>query len=618
MRVWMVTQWFDPEPTFKGMLFAKELQRRGHEVEVVTGFPNYPGGRLYDGYRIRAYQREVVDGIVVHRVPLYPSHDSSALKRVANYASFASAAAVKVLTGRRPDVVYAYHPPGTVALPAAIARLVRGVPFVYDVQDLWPDTLAATGMLPQGRVLDLVGRVMDATYALAAHVVVLSPGFRDRITSRGIPAAKVSVIENWCDESQIVLPARAAARAALGLREEFTVVFAGTMGPAQALDTVLDAARLLRDDPGVRLLMIGAGIEVDRLRARATAEGMDNVAFLPRRPVSEIGEVLAAADALLVHLRDDPLFEITIPSKTQAYLHAGRPVLMGVRGDAAAIVAEAGAGIVFPPQDAPALADAVRRMRRLPEEEREEMGRRGARHYEQALSLRVGAGRFADVLESAARSRHPWQRTKRAADVVVAGSALTVLAVPMAVLAARVRKRLGSPVLFRQERPGRHGEPFTMVKFRTMTDERGPDGELLPDAQRLTPFGTWLRMTSLDELPELINVVRGEMSIVGPRPLLMRYTPFFTDRERRRLDVRPGITGLAQVAGRNLVSWDERLALDVDYVERMTPWQDLAVVARTIRGVFSRSGVVADPESMMANLDDERRQQAAPDAERVQ
>ena len=348
-----------------------------------------------------------------------------------------------MLTGRRPDVVYAYHPPGTVALPAAVARLVRGVPLVYDVQDLWPDTLAATGMLPQGRVLDLVGRVMDATYALAAHVVVLSPGFRDRITSRGIPAAKVSVIENWCDESQIVLPERAAARAALGLRDEFTVVFAGTMGPAQALDTVLDAARLLRDDPGVRLLMIGAGIEVDRLRTRATAEGLDNVAFLPRRPVSEIGEVLAAADALLVHLRDDPLFEITIPSKTQAYLHAGRPVLMGVRGDAAAIVAEAGAGIVFPPQDAPALADAVRRMRRLPEEEREEMGRRGARHYEQALSLQVGAGRFVDVLESAARSRHPWQRTKRAADVVVAGSALTVLAVPMAVLAARVRKRLG-------------------------------------------------------------------------------------------------------------------------------------------------------------------------------
>ena len=611
MRVWMVTQWFDPEPTFKGQLFAQELRRRGHEVEVVTGFPNYPGGRVYDGYRIRPYQREVVDGIVVHRVPLYPSHDSSALKRVLNYASFASTAALKMLTGRRPDVVYVYHPPGTVALPAAVARLVRGVPFVYDVQDLWPDTLAATGMLPQGRILDAVGRVMDATYALAQHVVVLSPGFRERLLGRGVRADKVSVIENWCDEAQIELPERGGARAALDLGDDFTVVFAGTMGPAQGLDTVLDAAALLADEPGVRFVLIGTGIDVDRLRARAATEGLGNVEFLPRRPIHEIGEVLAAADALLVHLRDDPLFEITIPSKTQAYLHAGRPVLMGVRGDAADIVARAGAGLVFTPEDPAALADAVRRMRDLPADEREEMGRRGARHYDAELSLRVGADRFVDVLETAARSRHPWQRTKRATDVLVAGSALAVLAAPMAVLATQVRKRLGSPVLFRQERPGRHGEPFTMVKFRTMTDERGPDGELLPDAQRLTPFGTWLRMTSLDELPELVNVLKGDMSIVGPRPLLMRYTEFFTDRERRRLDVRPGITGLAQVAGRNLVSWDERLALDVDYVERLTPWQDLTIVARTVRGVFSRSGVVADPESTMLNLDDERRRQGA-------
>ena len=610
MRVWMVTQWFDPEPTFKGQLFAQELARRGHEVEVITGFPNYPGGRVYDGYRIRPYQREVVDGIVVHRVPLYPSHDSSALKRVLNYASFACSAGLKVLTGRRPDVVYVYHPPGTVALPAALARIVRGVPFVYDVQDLWPDTLAATGMLPDGKVLDVVGRAMDLTYRLAQHVVVLSPGFRDRLIGRGVDPAKVSVIENWCDEQQIALPERESARAALGFGEDFTVVFAGTMGPAQALDTVLDAAVLLRDEPGIRVVLIGTGIEVDRLCARVEAEGISNVQILPRRPIDEIGQVLVAGDALLVHLKDDPLFEITIPSKTQAYLHAGRPVLMGVRGDAADLVMKAGAGLVFPPQDPAGLADAVRRMRSLSIADREAMGARGAEHYQEALSLEVGTERFAEVLESAARSRHPWQRTKRAADVLVAGTALAVLAAPMAVLASRVRKRLGSPVLFRQERPGRHGEPFTMMKFRTMTDERGPGGELLPDAERLTPFGTWLRTTSLDELPELVNVLKGDMSIVGPRPLLMRYTPFFTETERRRLDVRPGITGLAQVAGRNLVSWDERLALDVEYVDTMSPWQDLKVVARTVLGVFTRSGVVADPESHMLNLDDERRLRA--------
>jgi lipopolysaccharide/colanic/teichoic acid biosynthesis glycosyltransferase/glycosyltransferase involved in cell wall biosynthesis len=606
MRVLMLTQWFDPEPTFKGQLFAQELRRLGHHVEVITGFPNYPGGRLYPGYRVRAYQRDVVDGIVVHRVPLYPSHDASAGKRVLNYGSFALSATVKILSGRRPDVVYVYHPPGTVALPAMVARLVRGVPFVYDVQDLWPDTLAATGMLSDSRILGAVARVMDATYGLAAHVVVLSDGFRRRLTERGVPAAKVSVIRNWASEHEIEHSEPGAARTALGLADSFNVVFAGAMGPAQALDAVLDAASLLGASP-VRFVLIGSGMDRERLERRASELGLRNVVFLPRRPQSEIGQVLAAADALLVHLKDDPLFEITIPSKTQAYLLAGKPILMGVRGDAATLVREAAAGMTFEPGDPAALASAVQGLRDMSDDERRALGANGRRFYERHLALGVGASRFASLLELAAQSRSRWERAKRAGDLAVSGAALTVLAVPMAAIAAVVRTRVGRPVIFRQTRPGRHGEPFTILKFRTMTDARGTDGELLPDTERLTPVGRFLRTTSLDELPELVNVLRGEMSIVGPRPLLERYTPYYTPRERRRLDVRPGITGLAQVSGRNEASWTSRLERDATYVESMSPLLDLKIIALTVVNVLRRSGAVSDPASAMEDLDIERR-----------
>jgi len=188
---------------------------------------------------------------------------------------------------------------------------------------------------------------------------------------------------------------------------------------------------------------------------------------------------------------------------------------------------------------------------------------------------------------------------KRSIDVLVACLALLLLGLPMLLLARMVRTRLGSPVLFRQVRPGLHGRPFMMVKFRTMTDARGPDGELLSDAQRLTTFGRFLRASSLDELPELWNVLRGEMSLVGPRPLLMEYLPLYSPEQARRHEVRPGITGWAQVNGRNAVSWEERFRLDVWYVDHRSLWLDLRILWLTVRKVLVREGISAQGEATM-------------------
>lgn len=188
---------------------------------------------------------------------------------------------------------------------------------------------------------------------------------------------------------------------------------------------------------------------------------------------------------------------------------------------------------------------------------------------------------------------------KRLFDLLLSLGLALVLALPLLLLWVVVRRKLGSPALFRQVRPGLHGRPFMMVKFRTMTDERGADGELLPDAQRLTAFGRFLRASSLDELPELWNVLRGDMSLVGPRPLLMEYLPLYSPEQARRHEVRPGITGWAQVNGRNAVSWDERFKLDVWYVDHRSLWLDLRILWLTVRKVLVREGISAQGEATM-------------------
>ena len=186
---------------------------------------------------------------------------------------------------------------------------------------------------------------------------------------------------------------------------------------------------------------------------------------------------------------------------------------------------------------------------------------------------------------------------KRILDMLLAAGALLALSPVMAVLAILIRAKLGSPVLFRQMRPGLHGRPFQMVKFRTMRDAFNADGSPLPDGERLTKFGRWLRGTSLDELPELWNVLKGDMSLVGPRPLLLDYLPLYNDEQRRRHDVRPGVTGWAQVNGRNAISWEQKFKYDVWYVDHQSLGLDAKIVGLTLRALLRRDGISAPGEA---------------------
>lgn len=191
---------------------------------------------------------------------------------------------------------------------------------------------------------------------------------------------------------------------------------------------------------------------------------------------------------------------------------------------------------------------------------------------------------------------------KRALDILGAAIGLIVFSPILIVISVMIRREMGSPVLFRQKRPGRHGKPFQMIKFRTMRDAIDADGRPLPDAERLTKRGRFLRSSSLDELPELWNVLKGEMSLVGPRPLLMEYLPLYSPEQARRHEVRPGVTGWAQVNGRNAISWDEKFALDVWYVDNRTLWLDLKIIWFTIRKVIKRDGISAAGEATMSRF----------------
>lgn len=405
-RLIFLTQWFDPEPTFKGALFANALADRGYEVEVVTGFPNYPGGKLYDGFRLRLFQREKHGSADVMRVYLYPSHSQSALGRACNYLSFMLTAFCYIAFGaRRADVIYCYHPPMTVGLAAAFAGFLRRTPFVIDIQDMWPDTLAATGMVGQSRILRWIGGLCNWVYGRAAHVVVLSPGFATSLSKKSVPESKVSVIYNWADAAAAA-GAPAVSRNSESRTDRFQILFAGNMGRAQGLDTVLDAAKIVESQRGTQLdfALIGGGVETDRLKQRVAAENISNVRFLPRVPMAEIGGYLQAADCLLVCLRDDPLFRITVPSKTQAYMAAGKPILMGVAGDAADLVKRSGCGHVCLPEDATALAEAAMKLASMEPADLAAMGQAGRRFYDRHLSIEVGVSAFVKIFENVIRT----------------------------------------------------------------------------------------------------------------------------------------------------------------------------------------------------------------------
>ena len=320
-----------------------------------------------------------MDGVRVFRVPLYPSHDLSAVQRSMNYLSFAASATLlgPALAGPA-DVMWVYHPPLTVGIPACWMSLLRRVPFVFGIQDMWPETLSATGMVSSNQLIKLMGRLTRFIYTRAAAITVVSPGFKRNLVGKGVPADKIHIIPNWADEDVYhpLLPDPNLAQE-YGLAGRFNIMCGGNLGAAQGMGNVVKAAQMLDDLPAVQFVLIGDGVEETQLREELGRRQLRNVRFLGRQPVRDMPRFFALANALLIHLTRDPLFEITIPGKTMAYLACGKPIICSAAGDVAQVVREAGAGLVCAPEDPRALARTVRELYNMGPRDRESMGQRG-------------------------------------------------------------------------------------------------------------------------------------------------------------------------------------------------------------------------------------------------
>lgn len=405
VKILLVNNLFQPEPNhLKGLAFAVELRRRGHEVHVLTGFPNYPGGAVYPGYRVSWTFEEELDGIPVKRVAMYASHDHSGFRRALNFVSLGASQALHCLTSRkRFDLCHVYMGPITLMWPALVLRARHGTKVVADVQDLWPESVMDSGMLRSpfaGRALDWLSRT---AYRSADHVLVLSPGYRQALCDRGVEPRRVDVVYNWCDERQAPEAPEAAAELVSG--GAFHVVYAGNLGRLQGIDTVLDAAKLIaasRRD--VRFLLVGGGVEAERLRLRVADERLTNVRMPGRLPSEAVNGILRRAGLLLVHLESRPLTRLGIPQKVQAYLAAGSPLLVAAEGDAADLVRRSGAGVICSPNDPAAMARAILEVLDAPEERIAGMRRAGVRYYRDELSFDRGVDRIESIFRKVLRT----------------------------------------------------------------------------------------------------------------------------------------------------------------------------------------------------------------------
>ncbi len=381
MKILIFSQHFWPE-SIRINDVAQSLHDAGHEITVLTGQPNYPGGRVFDGYSAASTGVEHFGGICVHRVPLVPRGQGSAWQLAANYLSFMLSSVLFGawrLRGQHFDVVFVYgSSPLLQAIGAiALARLKR-CPVVTWVQDLWPQSLQATGYVKSPRLLAAVASVVRWIYARQQLVLVQSPGFVEPVRQFAPTGLPIRMHPNSAETQ-----AAGAGPPALVLPVGFNVVFAGNLGIAQALDSVLDAAEQLQGMTDLHFVLVGSGQRSAWLAEQVRARGLPNVHLAGRYAPHQMQAILAQAQALLVSLLDDPAMELTVPSKVQTYLAAGRPIVAALGGEGARVVVEAGAGLTCPPADGAALADAIRHLRALPESTRMRFGTEGRRYYDQ-------------------------------------------------------------------------------------------------------------------------------------------------------------------------------------------------------------------------------------------
>jgi glycosyltransferase involved in cell wall biosynthesis len=405
MRIVFFSHYYPPEvnaPASRTAEHARLWARAGHDVVVVTCAPNHPAGQIYPGHANSLYRSETIDGVHVVRIWTFIAANEGFLFRTINYLSYAVSATLAMIWLKRPDVVVSTSPQFFCGLVGLLAKTIKRTPWVLEIRDLWPESIVTVGAMRKGFLVRGLERLEALAYRKADRIVSVTESFVPHIVAHGGTPAKVSVIKNGADlDFYVSSDDGREAKKRLGLLDRFVAAYVGTHGMAHGLDTILDAAELLIDAREIVFLLVGDGAERRRLERCKAARGLDNVVMLGQQPKAAMPGVWAATDASLILLRRDDLFKTVLPSKMFEAMAMRRPIVLGVEGEARALLEEARAGIAITPQSGEELAGAVKRLAA----DRELGARLGAsgrahvcEHYDRAKL----ATRYLDLLENAA------------------------------------------------------------------------------------------------------------------------------------------------------------------------------------------------------------------------
>ena len=386
MNILIVSQYFWPE-NFRINDLAEGLIERGHEVTVLTGIPNYPDGKYFIGYGVFKKLRENCKGVTVIRVPLIPRGDGGGKRLALNYLSFALLSSIfaPFLCRSKYDLIFVYQlSPVTVGIPAIVLKKLKRIPIFFWVQDLWPESLSATGAISSKSVINSVRKLVTFIYRQCDRILIQSPAFAALIESQGVSPERIVYFPNSVEKLYAHNPKQSCFEGMAELPSGFLIMFAGNLGAAQDFPTILAAAHILRDYHDIHWVILGDGRARTWIETEVNKAGLkDTVHLLGRFHMETMPNYFSMADAMLVTLRNEAIFSFTIPSKIQSYMACGRPIVAVLKGEGARVVVESGAGFISPPDDANALAQSVLTMYRMPKEQREAMGMRGKEYCEQ-------------------------------------------------------------------------------------------------------------------------------------------------------------------------------------------------------------------------------------------
>lgn len=406
MKILFLSQYFWPE-TFIVNDLVRKLSEQGHEVTVATAKPNYPGGEIFDGYKAWGVQRErFAESVDVIRVPLWPRGRGGSRNLILNYLSFVATGLFLLpwlLRGRKFDsiVVFAMSPI-TQVIPAIPLKWIKRAHLATWVQDLWPESLAATGFVRNHKALRMVGWMVRGIYACCDTLLLQSRAFFDPVARYACRNKLVYYPNSIALPSEKTVAPEVPTQLLEELRENFCVVFAGNIGIAQSIETVVEAAELLRQHPALKFVLVGSGSRLEWVKERKASLGLDNLILAGRFPMEAMPQIFEHSSALLVSLRDEEIFSYTIPSKVQAYLAAGKPIIASLRGEGARVIEEAGAGKTCEPESANALVESILALMSLPPEEREQMGSAGQSYFNEHFDMDRQTERLVEILASRA------------------------------------------------------------------------------------------------------------------------------------------------------------------------------------------------------------------------